>query len=190
MKDEKIIQMIKPEDLKEAMRSWLTGVAIVTSKYGEAVHGMTANSFNSLALDPPTVLVALRHHTRTQQLVRKSGIYAISILDIHQMGLARRFAGQTETGKPRFDGVETFEMTTGAPMIQNATAYLDCKVIKDFDIGDTTVSSAKSLPPKLSRGWKGTPALFQPSMAEIGEVMTDQLNPAEQNSFWKLPENP
>lgn len=160
MKDEKIIQMIKPEDLKEAMRSWLTAVAIVTSKYGEAVHGMTANSFNSLALDPPTVLVALRHHTRTQQLVRKSGIYAISILDIHQIGLARRFAGQTETGKPRFDGVETFEMTTGAPMIQNATAYLDCKVIKDFDIGDTTVFIGEVVASKVIPGDGKEPLLY------------------------------
>ncbi|MBG0787593.1 MAG: flavin reductase [Anaerolineaceae bacterium] len=152
--------MIKPEDLKEAMRSWLTGVAIVTSKYGEAVHGMTANSFNSLALDPPTVLVALRHHTRTQQLVRKSGIYAVSILDIHQIGLARRFAGQTETDKARFDSVETFEMTTGAPMIQNATAYLDCKVVKDFDIGDTTVFIGEVVASKVISGDGKDPLLY------------------------------
>jgi flavin reductase (DIM6/NTAB) family NADH-FMN oxidoreductase RutF len=160
MKDEKIIQMIKPEDLKEAMRSWLTGVAIVTSRSGEASHGMTANSFNSLALDPPTVMVALRHHTRTQQLVHKSQVFAVSILDIHQIGLARRFAGQTEIDKPRFEGVETFEMVTGAPMIHNATAYLDCKVIKDFDIGETTVFIGEVVASRINPGDGKEPLLY------------------------------
>jgi len=160
MKDEKIIQMIKPEDLKEAMRAWLTGVAIVTSREGDVIHGMTANSFNSLALDPPTVLVALRHHTRTQQLVRNSRIFAVSILDIHQVGLARRFAGQTEVGKPRFEDVDIFTLATGAPMIQNATAYLDCKVIKDFDLGETTVFIGEVVASKIDPGDGKEPLLY------------------------------
>ena len=160
MKDEKIIQMIKPEDLKEAMRSWLTGVAIVTGRYGEAFHGMTANSFNSLALDPPTVLVALRHHTRTQQLVHQGQNFGVSILDIHQIGLARRFAGQTELGKPRFKGVETFEMVTGAPLISQATAFLDCKVVKEFDIGETTVFIGEVLASQVNPGKGKEPLLY------------------------------
>ena len=160
MKDEKIIQMIKPEDLKEAMRSWLTGVAIVTGRDGEAFHGMTANSFNSLALDPPTVLVALRHHTRTQQLVRKGRNFGVSILDIHQLGLARRFAGQTELDKPRFEGVETFELVTGAPLISQATAFLDCKVIKDFDVGETTVFIGEVLASRVDPGEGKEPLLY------------------------------
>lgn len=152
--------MIKPDDLKEAMRAWLTGVAIVTGKFGETVHGMTANSFNSLALDPPTVLVALRHHTRTQQLVRKGQIFAVSILDVHQIGLARRFAGQTEMDKTRFEGVETFKMLTGAPLIKNATAYLDCKVIKDFDIGGTTAFIGEVLASRIDPGDGKEPLLY------------------------------
>jgi len=160
MKDEKVIQMIKPNDLKEAMRAWLTGVAIVTGRNGEAFHGMTANSFNSLVLDPPTVLVALRQHTRTQQLVRKGGTFAISILDIHQIGLAKRFAGQTEIDKPRFEGVETFQMVTGAPLIKNATAYLDCKVVKDFDIGETTVFIGEVLASRIDPGDGKEPLLY------------------------------
>ncbi len=78
--------MIKPEDLKEAMRSWLTGVAIVTSKYGEAVHGMTANSFNSLALDPPNGIGRLATPYPDATTGTQSGIYA-SVSDIHQIGL-------------------------------------------------------------------------------------------------------
>jgi len=159
-KDEKIIQMIKPDDLKEAMRAWLTGVAIVTGRSGDAFHGMTANSFNSIALDPPTVLVALRHRTRTQQLVRKGQVFAVSILDVHQVSLAKRFAGQSETNKPRLEGVETFQLATGAPLIQNAIAYLDCKVVQDFDVGDTTVFIGEVVASRIDPGDGKEPLLY------------------------------
>jgi len=132
-------EKLDAEQLKEAMRGWITGVSIVTGNHDGKIHGMTANSFNSIALAPPTVLVALRHHTRTQQLVKEGGIFAVSILDTHQQELAKRFAGQINSDQPRFEGVEIFSMITGAPLIKDAIAYLDCKVINSFDVGATTV---------------------------------------------------
>ncbi len=130
---------VDPEALKSAMRTWITGVAIVTGRHQDMVHGMTANSFNSITLDPPTVLVALRQHTRTRHLVKEAGVYGVTILDVNQVGLARRFAGQTDQDKPRFDGVETFELESGVPFIKGGMAYLDCTVVQHFEIGDTTV---------------------------------------------------
>ena len=130
---------INPEQLKEAMRSWITGVAIVTGCHGGASHGMTANSFNSIALSPPTVLVALQQTTRTHNLVMAGGIFGVTILDVNQLELARRFAGQIDKDRARFAGVETFTMVTGAPLIKGGMAYLDCKVVKAFDVGTTTV---------------------------------------------------
>ena len=130
---------ITPEQLKSAMRAWITGVAIVTGYYQGTIHGMTANSFNSLALSPPTVLVALNQHTRTQHLVKEGGVFGVSILDKDQVNLAKRFAGQISPDQPRFKDVNTFTMVTNAPMIQGAIAFLDCKVINTFDVGKTTV---------------------------------------------------
>jgi len=130
---------VNPEQLKEAMRAWITGVAIVTGYHSGNIHGMTANSFNSLALSPPTVLVALRHHTRTNHLVKSGGVFGISILNTEQEALAKRFAGQIDVDKPRFEGVETFTLVTNAPLIKQAMGFLDCKVINSFDVGNTTV---------------------------------------------------
>ncbi len=130
---------INAELLKETMRSWITGVAIVTGHHQGQVHGMTANSFNSIALTPPTVLVALNQHTRTQHLVKEGGAFAVTILDTTQVALAKRFAGQIETEQARFEGVETFSMVTGAPLIKGGLAFLDCKVVNSFDVGGTTV---------------------------------------------------
>jgi flavin reductase (DIM6/NTAB) family NADH-FMN oxidoreductase RutF len=144
-------KIIDPEALKQAMRTWITGVAIVTGRHHEKIHGMTANSFNSIALDPPTVMVALQHRTRTQHLVKEGGFYGVTILDVSQIELAKRFAGQTKQGTPRFEGVETFELESGVPLIQGGMAYLDCAVVRHFDVGNTTVF--------------------------IGEVIAHQINP-------------
>jgi flavin reductase (DIM6/NTAB) family NADH-FMN oxidoreductase RutF len=100
---------------------------------------MTANSFNSIALSPPTVLVTLQKHTRTNQLVKASGVFGVSILNTEQEALAKRFAGQIDIDLPRFQGVETFNLVTNSPLIKQGMAFLDCKVVNSFDVGDTTV---------------------------------------------------
>lgn len=130
---------VTPEQLKEAMRSWITGVAIVTSHHNGHIHGMTANSFNSIALSPPTVMVALQKQTRTQKLVKEGGYFAVTFLSNNQRELAQRFAGQTNQDLPRFEGVETFTLVTGAPLILGGMAFLDCKVVDSFEVGATTV---------------------------------------------------
>jgi flavin reductase (DIM6/NTAB) family NADH-FMN oxidoreductase RutF len=141
---------VTPEQLKEAMRAWITGVAIITGCHDGISHGMTANSFNSIALSPPTVTVALQQGTRTQNVVKAGGAFGVSILDISQETLARRFAGQFDESQSRFDGVETFCMVTGVPLIKNGLAYLDCKVTNTFDVGASSVFIGEVLATRIS----------------------------------------
>lgn len=150
---------INPEQLKEAMRSWITGVAIVTGYHNGEIHGMTANSFNSIALSPPTVLVALRKHTRTNHIVKAGGVFGVSILNTEQEDLAKRFAGQIAIDQPRFQGVDTFNLVTKAPLIKKGIAFLDCKVINSFDVGDTTVFLGEVMAAKKN-GSGGDPLLY------------------------------
>jgi flavin reductase (DIM6/NTAB) family NADH-FMN oxidoreductase RutF len=132
-------QPINPEELKSVMRTWITGVAVVTGYHNGISHGMTANSFNSIALSPPTVLVALQKLSRTQQLVKAGQVFGISILSQSQQSIAERFAGQNEMDQARFDGIDTFTLETGAPLIKQALGFLDCKVIDTIEINQTTV---------------------------------------------------
>jgi flavin reductase (DIM6/NTAB) family NADH-FMN oxidoreductase RutF len=141
---------VTPEELKQAMRSWITGVAIVSGIHEGKIHGMTANSFNSLALSPPTVLIALRQQTRTSHLVVKGGVFSISILGAHQENIAKRFAGQTDNNLPRFKGIATFTMKTGAPLIKGSLAFLDCRVVNSMEIGETTVFFGEVLAAKTN----------------------------------------
>jgi flavin reductase (DIM6/NTAB) family NADH-FMN oxidoreductase RutF len=150
---------VNPEELKQAMRAWITGVAIVTGYHNGIVHGMTANSFNSISLAPPTVLVALRHHTRTQQLVKEGGVFGVTILNTEQIELAKLFAGQIDTDKPRFEGVDTFTMKTNAPLIREGMAFFDCKVVNSFDVGGTTVFLGEVLA-ALNNGKGHDPLLY------------------------------
>jgi len=151
MKNKIINEKINSEQLKEAMRAWITGVAIVTGHYDGLKHGMTANSFNSIALNPPTVMVALRQLTRTQHLINKGKTFAVTILETGQISLAKRFAGQTSINQDRFVGVETFSMVTGAPLIKGGIAFFDCQVAHSFDVGGTTVFVGEVLAAKNER---------------------------------------
>lgn len=132
-------QNIDPEQLKQAMRTWVTGVAIITGHHNGQIYGLTANSFNAIALAPPTILAALQNHSRTKKIVQDGGDFGVSILESTQISIAQRFAVQIDMDKPPFEGIDTFTMITGAPLISNALAYLDCKVVKFFDVGNTTV---------------------------------------------------
>jgi len=130
---------IDPEHLKQAMRAWVTGIAIVTGIHNGQTHGLTANSFNAIALSPPTILIALQNQSQTKEYVQYGGVFGISILESTQISIAQRFASQIDTDRPWFAGIETFTMSTGAPLISKACAYLDCKVVKTFDVDNTTV---------------------------------------------------
>lgn len=141
--------IINSEQLKQAMRAWVTGVVIVTGTHNGEIHGMTANSFNSIALSPPTITIALQKQSRTRQIVFEGGVFGVSILEASQKEIALRFAGQVESDKPRFTGIDTFTMQTGAPLIANGRAFLDCKVVKTFDVGNTTVFLGEVLDAKI-----------------------------------------
>lgn len=116
------------EDLRHAMRHWVTGVSIVSSQFEGVRHGMTVNSLASVSLDPPIVLITLQHNTRTYRLVSDSGIAGITFLSEDQAEISDRFAGKVPEHEDRFAGVDTFTWLTGAPLITGGLAYLDCRV--------------------------------------------------------------
>jgi flavin reductase (NADH) len=64
-----------PEELRQAMRLWSTGVTIVTAQHNNRRHGMTVSSFTSVSLDPPLVLVSLEQVTKTHRLVQQVDIW-------------------------------------------------------------------------------------------------------------------
>jgi flavin reductase (DIM6/NTAB) family NADH-FMN oxidoreductase RutF len=128
----------EPDELvmRRTMGRFLTGVAVITTKSGEELHGMTINSLTSISLKPPILMISLNFGTRTGEALLESGKFAISILGAKQESIARRFAVR---GGERFDGGE-FDLTdNGIPVIRGALSQADCTVVNQYDIGDHQV---------------------------------------------------
>lgn len=140
------------EQLRQAMRAWTTGVSVVTSTAGGRVHGMTVNSFTSVSLDPPRVTVTLAHPTRTYALVKASGVFAVTILRADQWELSDRFAGRVPEDGDRFAGVPTFALVSGAPLIENGLGFVDCRVVHEFEMINSTLFVGEVLAAQRSEG--------------------------------------
>jgi 3-hydroxy-9,10-secoandrosta-1,3,5(10)-triene-9,17-dione monooxygenase reductase component len=146
------------EQLRRAMRHWVTGVAIVASAHEGVQHGMTVNSFVSVSLEPPMVTVTLANDTRTHQLVRESGWFGVTILNAEQQHLAEVFAGRVPDGGNRFAGVPTYTLLSGAPLIEDGLAGLDCRVVYRHVMPRSTLFLARVEGVRVSEG--GQPLVY------------------------------
>lgn len=114
-----------------------TGVTIVTARTasGELV-GLTANSFNSVSLEPPLVLWSLAQAAGSMPALSTGSHYAINILAADQKALAERFAAQREG---RWDGVAWTEGASGSPLLAGAAATFECFNRSRYDEGDHVI---------------------------------------------------
>ncbi|MCC6613634.1 MAG: flavin reductase family protein [Anaerolineae bacterium] len=121
---------VGPEDMRDTLRLWASGVSVVTSAAGDERNGLTVSAFNSLSLEPPLILVCLHKDSNTIPMIEESGVFAVSILNSDQAYLSDRFAGRVDLDEDedRFTGVETFTALTGSPLIKDAVGWLDCRV--------------------------------------------------------------
>ncbi|MGC8605953.1 MAG: flavin reductase family protein [Vulcanisaeta sp.] len=128
---------ISGETLKAIMRNYPTGVTIVTTVYNNEYYGLTVNSFTSLSLNPPLVLIAIDKRLQSHEAIDKSNVYAVNILPDDMKDLAIKFA--TAPREERFKGLKLRAAKTGAPIIEGSIAYLDCKVTAKYPGGDHTI---------------------------------------------------
>lgn len=131
--------ILSDESFKQVMRRWPTGVSIVTSVFNGVIHGMTVNSFTSVAVHPPMVAVTLANTTRTFRLVAQSGIFGVTFLSESQADLSDRFAGRLPEESDRFAGVDWFTLSTGAPFLAGGVGYLDCQVVYTHAMTESTL---------------------------------------------------
>ena len=120
---------------RQIMGQWATGVSVVTTPAagdGEP-HAMTANAFTSLSLEPPLVLVAVHKGNTMHGAVKESGCFAVNMLTEEQEHLSNRFAAR---GPKDLSDLELRTAETGAPILADALAYLDCRLTDVLRGGD------------------------------------------------------
>ena len=130
-------QPIDPRALRRAFGAFATGVTIVTSRDGEdAPIGFTANSFASVSLDPPLLLVCLAETAASFPAFRDAGRFAVNLLGAQQRALSTAFATR---GVDKFAGVRWSERATGAPVLNGAIGWFDCRTHDIVSAGDHAI---------------------------------------------------
>ncbi|MDE3090609.1 MAG: flavin reductase [Chloroflexota bacterium] len=130
---------IDPTLFRHVMRKFPTGVAVLTVRDGERIHGMTANAFTSVSLSPTLVLVCIEKGNTTHAFVTRAGAFALNFLSDAQEYLAKRFAKQVAVPAAPFADIAFHAAATGAPIFDDCTAYVDCRVVAAHAAGDHTI---------------------------------------------------
>ncbi len=152
-------QVADPKVLRRAFGAFATGVIVVTTG-GDTPHGMTANSFTSVSLDPPLVLVCIDRSAIMHESLGATGCFGVSVLAAHQEPVARHFANRWRAlGAAQFDAVGWLPgRLTGAPLIDGALARFECELWRSYDGGDHTIFIGRLL--SLDRHADGEALLF------------------------------
>ena len=127
-------QIVSPRDFRTALGHFATGVAIVTAVSPQgALAGLTINSLTSVSLTPPLVLFCLDKTAGSLAVFQAARGFAVNILTQNQRDLSDRFASHRED---RWDGVAWERLETGAPVLPDSLAVLDCLPERIDDGGD------------------------------------------------------
>ncbi len=131
--------LVDPEEFKDALASWATGVTVLTSAHEGLVYGITASSFSTLSMDPLLVLVCIQGGNHLERMAPASGKFAVSVLASDQEAISNHFAISGRDPSPEIAEFETFTDQTGCPILQGAIAHLDCELESVLPGGDHVI---------------------------------------------------
>lgn len=129
---------IDQDAFKDALRGWASGVTVVTARSGGKMHGMTVSAFSSVSADPPLVLICANRSSTTHGVIEEGGVFAVNILASHQQEVSNVFASSMNEDS-RLERVKWSEGATGAPLIDEAVASLECEVTSSHQEGSHTI---------------------------------------------------
>lgn len=125
--------------LRRVLGRFATGITVVTVG-GPQPHGMTANAFTSVSLDPPLILVCVQRTGNMHKAIHESGSFAVSVLAAHQEREARIFANHHRSRVGEFAAVDVAPGPySAAPVLCDALAWLECELTAVHDGGDHSI---------------------------------------------------
>jgi flavin reductase (DIM6/NTAB) family NADH-FMN oxidoreductase RutF len=126
---------ITSSQMRSILGRFCTGVTVVTTANDQGeIHGMTANAFISVSLDPPLVLVSVDRRAHMHELLPQTGRFGVSVLAAEQERLAVHFAG-----RPLREHGELFDRVAGVPFVRGAIAHVGCSLHDRHPAGDHTL---------------------------------------------------
>jgi flavin reductase (DIM6/NTAB) family NADH-FMN oxidoreductase RutF len=130
---------IEKEFFRQVMGQFATGVTVVAAATDAGLSGLTVNSFTSVSLDPPLVLVCIDLTSHTLPFLRASGHFAVSFLTNEQEALSRCFATTSAERYDRFCHAPYHVAATGSPILDGALAFIDARTIAEYPGGDHAI---------------------------------------------------
>ena len=128
------VQPFHPREYRNALGRFATGVSVVTTHHEGRTHGMTANAFVSVSLDPPLVLLSLDNRSQMHQILPVTGLFGVSVLGEEQEAISNHFAGRV------VDGLHVnFTTRCNVPVLEGALAYFVARVVNTHSAGDHTL---------------------------------------------------
>lgn len=125
--------------LKDVLSRFASGVTVVTTLHEGAPYGLTVSAFSAVSLAPPRVLVCLGNDTDSKPLVERAGRFAVHILGKDHAGLGLRFAKLAADAGDPFVELSFRSEQTGAPILSECLAWLDCLVETVLPVGDHAI---------------------------------------------------
>lgn len=144
---------------RQALGQFATGITVVTVEYEPGkVHGMTANSFTSVSLDPLLISVCVDHRAIMLPFLHEKKRFGVNVLKEHQQAISEFFAqpGQNEDTEDRLN-IRFCNSPSGVPLLKNTLARLSCKVAASYQAGDHTIFLGEVESVEIS---EGRPLLF------------------------------
>jgi flavin reductase (DIM6/NTAB) family NADH-FMN oxidoreductase RutF len=128
---------LDPDAFRAVLGRFASGVTVVTCTDAQGNdHGMTVSAFCSVSLVPPLVLLCVDHNASIYNVLMDAPAFAINVLSADQEAIARRFAA---TGAQRFLGVGFTRGQTGAALLDDVLATLECRMVAKHEAGDHTI---------------------------------------------------
>jgi flavin reductase (DIM6/NTAB) family NADH-FMN oxidoreductase RutF len=130
---------IEKDFFRQVMGQFTTGVTVVTARSQEGLAGLTVNSFTSISLDPPLVLICVDVYSTALPFIRASGNFAVNILTSEQEALSRCFATTSSERYEHFCHASYHTASTGSPILDGALAFIDNRIVAEYPGGDHVI---------------------------------------------------
>jgi flavin reductase (DIM6/NTAB) family NADH-FMN oxidoreductase RutF len=122
---------------RDAMGRFATGVTVILTETDGDQHGMTANAFMSVSLDPKLVVISIKENARMLSKIQESKKFSVNVLAADQEDISKIFAGQIK------DQQVSFGRLADMPVIPDALVQVACDVSADHVEGDHTLFIGK-----------------------------------------------
>ena len=130
---------IEKDFFRQVMGQFTTGVTIVTTRSQDGLAGLTVNSFTSVSLEPPLVLICVDLYSTALPFIRASGSFAVNILTTEQENLSRCFATTSSERYEHFCHASFHLASTGSPILDGALAFIDSRIVAEYPGGDHAI---------------------------------------------------